>query len=221
MIEFEAVSRDYKVGNEIVQALDNISMSIKDGEFVSLIGPSGSGKTTLLNLIGGLEAPSAGKISVDGQDISRLNDRQLSQYRANEVGFVFQTFNLLPRYNALLNVMMPGLISGRSRKELMASATGAIEAVGLKERENHLPNSLSGGESQRVAIARALLNGPKIMLADEPTGNLDEKNAQLVLDLIITLCRERKRTLVLVTHNPELAKRADRIIKLHAGRIEI
>lgn len=219
VIEIESLEKTFKMGGETIKALDNISLTIKDGEFVALVGPSGSGKTTLLNIIGGLEPPTKGKIVVDGQDITALNDQRISQYRAANIGYVFQTFNLLARYTVLNNVMVPGALLGHGKVVRKKAAQEALEAVGLSEKLHYLPTNLSGGERQRVAIARAIMHNPKILLADEPTGNLDEKNAEKVMDLLEKVSVGQKRTLILVTHNSELAKRADRVIELHSGKL--
>lgn len=219
MIHFREVHRNYRMGSETVHALKNINLTIEEGQFVSLIGHSGSGKTTLLNLIGGLERPSSGEVTVFGKNLGHLNDAKLSEYRRQSIGYIFQTFNLLPRLTVLKNVMLAAEINGTPKKEGNKTARLMLKAVGLEDKLNYLPNKLSGGERQRVAIARALVNNPSIILADEPTGNLDEFNAEKILTLLIKLTKEANKTLVLVTHNPELSARADYAISLHTGRI--
>ncbi|MCS6937315.1 MAG: ABC transporter ATP-binding protein [Candidatus Bipolaricaulota bacterium] len=202
-----------------VTALDDVSFSISEGEFVAIMGPSGSGKSTLMNLIGCLDKPTTGTISINGTDISRLNDRQLARLRGSQIGFVFQTFNLIPRINALANVMLPMTFTNRlSVRERQQRAEQLLQSVGLGARMHHLPNELSGGERQRVAIARALANDPKIILADEPTGNLDTKTGKAILDLFVELNRNG-RTIVVVTHDANVASHARRIIKLLDGKI--
>ncbi|MFN4217758.1 MAG: ABC transporter ATP-binding protein [Candidatus Bipolaricaulia bacterium] len=207
------------MGKVHVIALDGVSFSIDEGEFVAIMGPSGSGKSTLMNLIGCLDKPTSGTISIDGTDIARLNDRQLARLRGSQIGFVFQTFNLIPRIDALANVMLPMTFVGKlSPKERRVRAQQLLERVGLGERMHHLPSELSGGERQRVAIARALANDPKIILADEPTGNLDTKTGKTILDLFVELNTDG-RTIVVVTHDATVASHARRIVKLLDGKI--
>lgn len=219
MINVKELNRDFKMGDEVIHALKDINITIQDGEFVSLVGPSGSGKTTLLNIIGGLEHPTSGTLEVNGANIAKLKDTAISRYRSQSIGYIFQTFNLLPRFTVLRNIMIPSILARGNKDKRIKRAQAVSRAVGLQHRTNYLPNKLSGGERQRAAIARALMNGPSIILADEPTGNLDEKNASKVMDLLISICKQQKKTLILVTHNPELAKRADRIIEMKAGKI--
>ncbi|MDW8110118.1 MAG: ABC transporter ATP-binding protein [Candidatus Bipolaricaulota bacterium] len=219
IVSAQHVTKIYPMGAVHVTALDDVSFSISEGEFVAIMGPSGSGKSTLMNLIGCLDKPTTGMISINGTDISRLNDRQLARLRGSQIGFVFQTFNLIPRINALANVMLPMTFTNRlSGRERQQRAEQLLQSVGLGARMHHLPNELSGGERQRVAIARALANDPKIILADEPTGNLDTKTGKAILDLFVELHRNG-RTIVVVTHDANVASHARRIIKLLDGKI--
>lgn len=213
------VSKVYRVGEVEVSALRNVSISIARGEFVAVFGPSGSGKTTLLNVIGGLDRPTSGKIYVDGEDIVKISERKLSRFRARKVGFVFQFFNLIPTFTALENVMVPAEIVGLKTKDARIKAERILARVGLEERFNHFPHQLSGGEQQRVAIARALINDPPLLLCDEPTGNLDSKTGAEVIELLSEINRERKTTLIIVTHDERIAKAADRIVNLVDGEI--
>jgi putative ABC transport system ATP-binding protein len=192
MIRIENLVKDYRLGEETVHALDNINLDIADGEFVAIIGPSGSGKSTMLHLIGGLDTPSSGKIIVDGRDLSRASDRELAKYRNSKVGFIFQTFNLHPTYSALENVSIPLLFSHIYRANRKKHAAAALEAVGMSHRAKHRPNQLSGGERQRVAIARALVTNPVIIVADEPTGNLDSVNGANIMELLKNMNREKR-----------------------------
>ncbi|MCS7275383.1 MAG: ABC transporter ATP-binding protein [Candidatus Bipolaricaulota bacterium] len=219
IVSAQHVTKIYPMGAVHVTALDDVSFSIAEGEFVAIMGPSGSGKSTLMNLIGCLDKPTTGMISINGTDISRLNDRQLARLRGSQIGFVFQTFNLIPRINALANVMLPMTFTNRlSGRERQQRAEQLLQSVGLGARMHHLPNELSGGERQRVAIARALANDPKIILADEPTGNLDTKTGKAILDLFVELHRNG-RTIVVVTHDANVASYARRIIRLLDGKI--
>lgn len=219
IVSVQNVTKIYPMGKVHVVALDGVSFSINAGEFVAIMGPSGSGKSTLMNLIGCLDKPSSGTIAIDNIDIARLSDRQLARLRGSQIGFVFQTFNLIPRIDALANVMLPMTFVGKlSAKERRVRAQQLLESVGLGERMHHLPSELSGGERQRVAIARALANDPKIILADEPTGNLDTKTGKAILDLFVELNRAG-RTIVVVTHDATVASYARRIVKLLDGKI--
>ncbi len=219
MIEVKNVSKVYKMGNEVVTALDNVSLKIEEGEFVSIVGPSGSGKSTLMQLIGGLDTPSSGKICVDGKDISELKDTQMSEYRNKTIGFVFQAFNLENTQSALENVMMPLIFAGMDKRKRKQRATKALELVGLGDKVKHRPMEMSGGQRQRVSIARALVNTPKIIFADEPTGNLDSKNGKLIMDLLKDLNKEGY-TIIMVTHNMEEAAKAKKIIKIRDGKVQ-
>lgn len=219
MIELQKVTRTYKMGHEEIHALDGVSLTVAEGEFAAVVGPSGSGKSTLLHVIGGLDTPTAGKVAVNGQDLSQASDQQLSAYRNAQVGFVFQTFNLQPTYTALENVALPLVFARVPRQERLERAQQALEAVGLADRVRHKPAELSGGERQRVSIARALVNDPGLLLADEPTGNLDTTTGTAIVELLGQLNRERSLTVLVVTHDPDVAAFADRRIALRDGRI--
>jgi len=219
MIELQGVTRLYKMGHETIRALDAVSLVVADGAFVAVVGPSGSGKSTLLHIVGGLDMPTAGTVRVNGQDLSQASDRELSAYRNAQVGFVFQTFNLQPTYTALENVALPLLFARVPRKERLARAQQALEAVGLTDRARHKPTELSGGERQRVSIARALVNAPRLLLADEPTGNLDSATGKTIVELLGRLNCERGLTVLVVTHDPDVAASAGRHIALRDGRI--
>jgi len=219
LIDIRDVTKTYEMGAEtIVHALDGVSLSIEAGDYVAIMGPSGSGKSTLMNLIGCLDTPSTGSYVLKGREISAMNDDELAQIRNKEIGFIFQTFNLLPRADAVQNVELPLVYSGLARKERKARAEKALDAVGLGTRKHHRPNELSGGQRQRVAIARALVNDPSILLADEPTGNLDSKTGEEILALMDDLHRGGN-TIILVTHEDELAQHASRVVRLRDGKI--
>ena len=213
------LKKDYELGAETVRALQGIDMQIDRNEFVAIMGPSGSGKSTLLNLIGCLDTPSSGQYWLGGQEVSRLDDNELARIRNSEIGFVFQTFNLLPRTTALHNVELPLIYAGLSARRRHEQAKAALEAVGLVDRMAHHPSELSGGERQRVAIARALVNQPSIVLADEPTGNLDSKTSAEIMEIIVRL-HERGETIIVVTHERDIAAYAARHISLRDGLIE-
>jgi len=219
MIELRDVWRLYHMGEETINALAGINLEIGQGEFVSIVGPSGSGKSTLLDIIGGLDSPTRGSIVVDGQNLSTASDKELSSYRNKKVGFVFQTFNLQPTYNALENVALPLVFAKVPLRKRNQMAREALDTVGLGDRVRHKPSELSGGERQRVGIARALVNNPKILLADEPTGNLDSKASKRIMDLLASLNKERGLTLILVTHDLESAKNANRMLQMHDGKL--
>ena len=219
MIKLENVSKTYYMGGEPINALSEINLIVEDGELVAVVGPSGSGKSTMLHIIGGLDSPTSGIVTINGQNLSRANDKELAHYRNRSVGFVFQTFNLHPTYNALENVAMPLIFSRIPRGERLKQAREVIETVGLTKRSFHLPNQLSGGERQRVCIARALVTQPKLILADEPTGNLDSKTGDLIIKLLQQLNSERGITLLLITHNPEIAEQAPRTLFMRDGKI--
>jgi ABC-type lipoprotein export system ATPase subunit len=220
LIRLHDVSRTYGNASAPVSALRGVSLTIRRGERVALLGKSGSGKSTLLNLLGGLDRPTTGAIEVDGRDLARLSPRQLADHRLRTVGIIFQSFNLIASRTALQNVELPMLFSGVGPRQRLEQARSALEAVGLKERVHHRPSELSGGEGQRVAIARALVNQPAIVLADEPTGNLDSATASAVMALLLGHVATRTATLVLVTHDEELARRsADRILWLRDGQL--
>jgi len=219
IIEAREITKVYRTGKVEVQALRGLSIDVRRGEFVAVMGPSGSGKTTLMDILGCLSKPSSGEYSLDGENVEKLDDDQLSDVRNQKIGFVFQTFNLLFRATALENVELPLLYAGVRGKERKRKALGALKAVGLEHRAGHYPNELSGGEQQRVAIARALVNDPAIILADEPTGNLDTRSSREVMEVFRRLNRDG-RTIVLVTHDPEVAAYADRVVHIRDGRVE-
>lgn len=219
MIVISDLKKDYRLGDETVHALAGVSLEIPDGEFAAFVGPSGSGKSTLLHLIGGLDTCTSGKITIDGQDLSRATDKELAQYRNARIGFVFQTFNLHPTYMALENVAIPLIFSKVPAGERMKRAAAALEAVGMSARARHLPNQLSGGERQRVAIARALVTNPKIIVADEPTGNLDSANGTKVMDMLTALHKQKGITLLIATHDVDIAGMAQRVISMRDGKI--
>jgi putative ABC transport system ATP-binding protein len=202
-----------------VVALASVSLRIDPGSFVAIVGPSGSGKSTLLNLMGALDRPSSGRISIHGQDLGALDDDGLTRLRRDRIGFVFQFFNLVPTLSALENAMMPALLAGDRPRDVEAKASAALDRVGLGHRKRHRPDELSGGEMQRVAIARALVGDPPLLLADEPTGNLDSKTGDDILALLTGSASER-RTVVLVTHDPRIAERADRVLTIKDGRVD-
>lgn len=218
LLTVSGVSKIYQMDEVAVKALDNISLTIKRGEFVSIVGPSGSGKSTLMHLIGCLDIPTSGKIILDGEDISELEERELSEVRNHKIGFVFQAFNLLPRTSALENVTMPLLYNSTSEEHAIEKAKAALEMVGLGERMYHHPNQLSGGQQQRVAIARALITDAPIVLGDEPTGNLDSKSGTEVMKIFRNL-HQHGKTIILVTHDDEVANQADRKIMIKDGKI--
>jgi putative ABC transport system ATP-binding protein len=219
VVDARDLTKVYQMGDVEVHALRGLSLKVRPGEVMSIMGPSGSGKSTLMNMLGALDRPSTGEYYLDGERVSELSDDQLADIRSRKVGFIFQTFNLLPRASAMANVDLPlryaGMRSGRS-----AIAKKALEQVGLGDRIDHRPNELSGGQQQRVAIARALVNNPAIVLADEPTGNLDTKSGDEIMELLLGLNKEREVTLIIVTHDPEIAERTDRIVVIRDGVVE-
>ena len=220
IIELENLTKVYKNGVEF-RALDNANLNIKKGEFVAIVGPSGSGKSTLMHLIGLLDTPSSGTLLIDGNDVTKMSDKERSAMRNRTLGFVFQYHHLLPDFTALENVMMPLLIYGKSRKEALEIAGKLLKKVGLEDRMDHRPNELSGGQNQRVAIARALSCSPSIVLGDEPTGNLDTKTGDMIYELLRQLNREYNQTFIVVTHNEDLASKADKVIRLVDGKITV
>jgi putative ABC transport system ATP-binding protein len=219
-LKVENLSKIYDTSAGRVVALDKVSFTIKKGEFVSIVGPSGSGKSTVLNMIGALDRPSSGKISIDGIDMFSMNDSEIATMRNERIGFIFQSFNLINRTTVLKNVKLPGLIAGMSHDVVNFRALKILEVLGIADKKNQKPINLSGGQQQRVAIARSLINNPTIILADEPTGNLDTKTGDDVFAMMKNLSHKFGRTIVMVTHNPELAEKSDRSILLRDGRIE-
>ncbi len=219
MIQIKGVTKTYKLGGEEIYALDNVDLDIKDSDFVAIVGPSGSGKSTLANVIGGLDKVDSGDVLVDEERINDINDKSLSFYRNKKIGFVFQTFNLQSNYTAMENVMIPLVFAKMASGQRKARAIECLKAVGLEDRMNHKPNQLSGGQRQRVCIARALANSPAIIIADEPTGNLDTKRGQEIIDLLKELNKKGGITLIIITHDPNIARQADRIIKIQDGKI--
>lgn len=219
IIHLESIVKNYFPGSEVVQALRSISLDINKNEYVAIMGPSGSGKSTLMNLIGCLDTPTSGTYILNDKDASKLVDNQLAEIRNKEIGFVFQTFNLLPRYTALENVMLPLVYAGIPKNERVERAKAALESVGLGDRMEHRPNELSGGQRQRVSLARAMINNPAIILADEPTGNLDSKTSIDIMALFRDI-QEKGNTIILVTHEETIARHSHRIIRLLDGRIE-
>lgn len=220
MIEIKNISKKYETGGTEFFALDDVSFKIEDGEFVAIMGPSGSGKSTLMNILGALDTPTSGSYFLDEQDVSSLSEDELADIRKQKIGFVFQSFNLLPRTSVLRNTMLPLVYAEISKEERERRAKSSLCAAGLDEtRFDHLSNQLSGGQIQRVAIARALVNEPSLILADEPTGNLDSKTGEIVLATFQKLNEEKKRTIILITHEPDVAEHAKRIIHIKDGRI--
>lgn len=219
VIDIQDVKKSYQMGEQVVHALRGITLNIKKNEYVALMGPSGSGKSTLMNMLGCLDTPSAGLYLLNNQNVSTLVDDELAEIRNKEIGFVFQTFNLIPRLSSLENVALPLVYSGMKKSERLAKAQRVLESVGLGDRVDHKPNELSGGQRQRVAVARALVNDPSIILADEPTGNLDSKTSIEIMALFEEI-HNNGNTVILVTHEPDIAEHAHRIIRLKDGEIE-
>ncbi|HBJ72025.1 MAG TPA: macrolide ABC transporter ATP-binding protein [Cryomorphaceae bacterium] len=219
VISLRGITRDFQLGAQTVHVLKGIDLDIKQGEYVALMGPSGSGKSTLMNLLGCLDTPTAGSYTLAGRDVSRMDDNALAAVRNKEIGFVFQTFNLIPRQTALQNVSLPLVYAGKPRMERITRAEEVLAQVGLEDRMTHQPNQLSGGQRQRVAIARALVNTPSMILADEPTGNLDSTTSDEIMRLFDDI-HQAGNTLVVVTHEEEIARHAHRIIRLRDGKIE-
>ncbi|CAH0131585.1 putative ABC transporter ATP-binding protein YknY [Pedobacter sp. Bi27] len=219
LITIKEIGRKYVIGSEVIHALKSVSLDINKGEFVALMGPSGSGKSTLMNILGCLDTPSSGTYVLNGTNVSHMSDDALAEVRNQEIGFVFQTFNLLPRSTSLDNVALPLIYAGTSKKDRDARAAKALENVGLGNRMDHKPNELSGGQRQRVAVARALINNPSIILADEPTGNLDTKTSIEIMGLLEEI-HSKGNTIILVTHEEDIAQHAHRIVRMRDGLIE-
>jgi putative ABC transport system ATP-binding protein len=219
LIETNDLWKSYVMGSETIHALRGVSLGIERGEYVAIMGPSGSGKSTLMNLIGCLDTPTKGSYQLNGKQVSQMNDDELARIRNEEIGFVFQTFNLLPRATALHNVELPLIYAGVTGKERSERAHKALERVELTDRKSHRPNELSGGQRQRVAVARALVNNPSILLADEPTGNLDSKTGEEIMNLFARL-HEGGNTIILVTHEADIAAHANRVVHIRDGQIE-
>ncbi|WP_431158332.1 ABC transporter ATP-binding protein [Winogradskyella poriferorum] len=219
VIEIRNIIRDFKLGQETVHVLKGIDLDIKKGEYVAIMGPSGSGKSTLMNLLGCLDTPTAGSYKLNGKDVSQMSDDELAEIRNTEIGFVFQTFNLLPRTTALENVALPMIYAGASKKVRSGRASEVLTDVGLADRMDHKPNQLSGGQRQRVAVGRALVNKPSIILADEPTGNLDSKTSLEIMELFDEI-HARGNTVIMVTHEEDIAAHAKRVIRLLDGMID-
>ena len=219
IIRLQNVHKDYPMGDVIVRALDGVSTSINKGDFVAIIGPSGSGKSTMMNMVGALDLATKGEIFLDGKDIEHLEESELAQIRGKKIGFIFQTFNLIPTLTALENVMLPMLFQGVPKDERRERAEKLLKKVSLSDRMEHLPSELSGGQRQRVAIARSLANDPDVILADEPTGNLDSKTGKEILEMFIQLNKEGK-TIIIVTHDQDVAKHAKKVLKMKDGKLE-
>jgi putative ABC transport system ATP-binding protein len=219
VINLDKIVKNYYIGSITVEALRSVDVEIKKNEYVAIMGPSGSGKSTLMNLVGALDTPTSGEYILNGTDVSKMDDNRLAEIRNREIGFIFQTFNLLPRYTALENVTLPLIYAGQGKTERVERAKQVLDEVGLADRMDHRPNELSGGQRQRVAVARALVNNPSIILADEPTGNLDSKTSVDIMKLF-GIIHERGNTIILVTHEESIARYAHRIIRLLDGKID-
>jgi len=219
LIELVDVWKTYHLGKTSLDALKNISLKINKGDFLAIMGPSGSGKSTAMNVIGCLDMPTRGKVFLEGHDVSKLSENELARIRGKKIGFVFQLFNLLPTLTSLENIMLPMIFQDIPREEREKKAHELLEIIGLRERANHRPNELSGGEQQRIAIARSLANSPSIILADEPTGNLDSRTGQTIMDMLVNLHKKQNKTIVVVTHDVRIAKYAKRVINLIDGSI--
>jgi len=219
ILEIKNLTKKYGDGSSTVTALDNVSLKVPKGHDIAILGPSGSGKTTLLQLAGGLDKATSGSVIVDGKDIEKMNDKEISEFRNNKMGFIFQMIHLQDFFTAKENVMLPLLVAGKSKTEADKKAKKLLKQMGLSHRENHLPRELSGGEQQRVAVARALANDPQLIFADEPTGKLDEKNSEMIIDTLENLSKEKGLSVIMITHDPNVAKRFSKTIKLEHGRL--
>jgi putative ABC transport system ATP-binding protein len=219
LLELNSISKSYPIGGEVVHALRSITLKIEKGEYVALMGPSGSGKSTLMNILGCLDSPSGGTYILNGKEVSKMSENELADIRNKEIGFIFQTFNLIPRSTALDNVALPLVYSGTKKEERIARAQKALEDVCLSDRSTHKPNELSGGQRQRVAVARALVNNPSIILADEPTGNLDSKTSHEIMNLFEEI-HQKGNTVIVVTHEEDIARHAHRIIRIKDGLVD-
>jgi putative ABC transport system ATP-binding protein len=219
VISLQKIVKNYYIGSIVVEALRSVDVEIKTNEYVAIMGPSGSGKSTLMNLVGALDTPTSGEYILNGTDVSKMDDNRLAEIRNREIGFIFQTFNLLPRYTALENVTLPLIYAGMGKSDRVERAKHVLDEVGLADRMDHRPNELSGGQRQRVAVARALVNNPSIILADEPTGNLDSKTSVDIMKLF-GIIHELGNTIILVTHEESIARYAHRIIRLLDGKID-
>lgn len=219
LLSIKEIKRDFKLGNEVLHVLKGINLTIEKGEYVALMGPSGSGKSTLMNILGCLDTPTSGQYILNGKDVSKMTDGELADIRNKEIGFVFQTFNLMPRTTALDNVALPMVYAGIGKEKRHERAKEVLELVGLSDRMTHKPNELSGGQRQRVAVARALVNSPSIILADEPTGNFDSKTSHEIMKLFNEI-HQKGNTVILVTHEEDIAQHAHRIIRLRDGLID-
>ena len=217
ILKVENLVKQYGKGDTMVKAVDNISFTVEKGEFVAIVGSSGSGKSTLLHIIGGVDRPTSGKVYVDGEDVFKLNENNLAIFRRRQVGLIYQFYNLIPILNVKENITLPILLDGKKVDEVYLNEL--VDTLGLSKRVNHLPNELSGGEQQRVSIGRALMNRPSILLADEPTGNLDSKNSKEIVDLLRLSNKKYKQTIIMITHDQGLALNADRIITIKDGKI--
>jgi len=219
ILEIKNLTKKYGDGSSTVTALDNVSLKVPKGHDIAILGPSGSGKTTLLQLAGGLDKATSGSVIVDGKDIEKMNDKEISEFRNNKMGFIFQMIHLQDFFTAKENVMLPLLVAGKTKSEADKKAKKLLKQMGLSHRENHLPRELSGGEQQRVAVARALANDPQLIFADEPTGKLDEKNSEMIIDTLENLSKEKGLSVIMITHDPNVAKRFSKTIKLEHGRL--
>jgi len=219
VIELKNVSKTYELGDEKIIALDQVNLKIDKGDFIAIMGPSGSGKSTLADIIGGLDVPDEGEVLVDGQSLAKVSDTDLSNYRNKRVGFIFQTFNLQPVYTAIENVQIPLIFAKIAPSERKKRAIECLKLVGLEDRMKHRPSQLSGGQRQRVCIARALANNPEVIIADEPTGNLDSKKGQEIVQILKELNQKMGVTIIVITHDPDVARAAKKVIQIHDGRI--